>query len=82
MYKYEDYRQQVLEDPDTYIRVKSIALSRIGANGVIRALDIMEATGKSDSWEQCAYVDRLVEMGVITEIKQVEDVFFRHKLYQ
>ena len=45
MYKYEDYRQQVLEDPDTYIRVKSIALSRIGANGVIRALDIIRLMG-------------------------------------
>ena len=74
MYNYQTEKQNLLTDEGqrTLIKVRDHVLKTLKISGAMTMGAAMDAADSGDSWIMMAYVDRLVELGDIREIKQGE----------
>ncbi len=72
MYNYQTEKPKLLTDEGqrTLIKVRDYVLKTLEIAGAITMGRAMSAAGGGDSWTMMAYVDRLVELGDIREIRQ------------
>lgn len=71
MYKYEDLKPQLFTDEGQrmLLKIRDAAFRLLDKTGAVRFQELMdEAKVGGDSWLQIACVDRLVELGDLTEI--------------
>ena len=83
MYQYEDLKPQLFteENQKDFLKVRDHVKKVLATSGAITMGEaIRPITG--DTWLQMAYVDRLVELGEICEVKQVGDVAGQHRIFR
>lgn len=83
MYKYEDEKPKLLTDEGqrTLMNVRNFVLDILKKSGAITMGKAMSAAGCGDSWTMMAYVDRLVELGDIREVKQEGYVPAQYRIF-
>lgn len=73
-YNYEDQKQNLFTDEGQrmFLRIRDRAKELLAQSGAARCQELMAGAGGGDSWIMLACVDRLVELGEIREIPQVQ----------
>jgi len=71
MYKYEDYKAEILTDEGQreFLKTRDHVSRLLDKTGAVNMACAMSATSGS-SWKSMAYVDRLIELGEIVEVKR------------
>lgn len=84
MYKYEDFREGLFTDEGQrkLIPARDKIFEILEHSGVITMDKAMNCIrGGGDSWERMAVIDRLVEMGDLTEVFGNETVKGQHRVF-
>lgn len=82
MYEYKRELEKL--GPDAHKPLIKVALEaeRIcKIAGMVRMDKLMSATGVSDNWGQLAVVERLVELGVLREIRSAEPAATQFRMF-
>ena len=74
MYKYEEMKEKLFCDDGqrTFLRIRDSIKTQLALAGAVRMEEVIANAGGGDSWTLLACVDRLVELGEIREIPQLE----------
>jgi len=74
MYQYEEQKQELFTDEGMrmFLRVRDFVHKTLAVSGAVRMQEAMKAAGSGSSWTMAACVDRLVELGEIREINQLD----------
>ena len=71
VYQYEDFKEFTFSDKGqrVLLRVRDFAFAVCKQAGCVRCDELMNHAQYGDQWERLSIVDRLVELGDITEVK-------------
>lgn len=82
MYDYEQEKKRLFTDEGQreLIRVRDHVMSVLKISGAITMLSAMRGSS-GDSWKMMAYVDRLVELGDISEVFKSHDTPGQYRIF-
>ncbi len=82
MYKYKDHRERIFteEGQREFLKVRDTAKRLLKDSGAFTMFAPLKGIC-GNSWDMMAYVDRLLELGEIREVNQIDDVFAQYRVF-